>query len=66
MALSKSQEMCSSKTDYEEKSVKVRVRGFRNISIYPLDITIVLFFSQTTVYQKLVFQGVFLSPGYSL
>ena len=39
---------------------------FSNISIYPLDITTVLFFSQTTVYQLLVLQRVFLSPDYLL
>jgi hypothetical protein len=60
-----SQEMLSFKTDYD-KSVKVQVIVFSNISIYPLDITNVLFFSQTTVYQKLVLQRVFLSPDYLL
>jgi len=46
--------------------VKVQVMVFSNISIYPLDITTVLFFSQTTVYQLLVLQRVFLSPDYLL
>jgi hypothetical protein len=43
----------------------VQVMAFSNISIYALDITTVLF-PQTTVYQKLVLQGVFLLPDYSL
>jgi hypothetical protein len=66
MALSKSQEMCFSKLIKKKKSVKMQVMGFSNVSIYPLNITTVLFFSQTTVYQKRVLQGVFLSPDYSL
>jgi len=31
MALSKSKEMCSFKTDYEKKSVEVQVMAFSNI-----------------------------------
>jgi hypothetical protein len=65
MALSKSQEMCSFKTDYKKKSMKVQLMAFSNISIYSLHITTVLFLSQATE-QKLVLQGVFLSPDYSL
>lgn len=65
MTPSKSQEMYSFKTDYE-KNVEVQVMAFSNISNYPLDITSVLFFPQTTVCQKLVLQEVFLSPDYSL
>jgi hypothetical protein len=67
MALSKSHEMRSFKTDYKKKkSMEVQVMFFSNISNYPLHITSVLFFPQTRVFQKLILQEVFLSPDYSL